>query len=246
MLGQVWNYCKENRILIFDHSKNLRAPQTCAYATLRQSVANLMFHNVSFNFATAISKFDTFSSYHIICAQIAKVTASSFLFELSELVCTRNLLYPISFFLFELSEFVCTKNVFYPILLFPLLSHPKLLPLWSVPDGQHSSPPVTYFFFYWHWARGALPAGATLLGWPNYGVDGRLNKAREDYSWVYLKEDYGTSRSYRASHLNFSLTNGNQNFPLPCSSWDFLKKRYRTMVSFAHSTRSSFLACSWT
>jgi hypothetical protein len=21
-----------------------------------------------------------------------------------------------------------------------------------------------------------LPAGATLLGWPNYGVDGRLNK----------------------------------------------------------------------
>jgi hypothetical protein len=133
--------------LIFDHSKNLRAPQTCAYATLRQSVANLMFHNVSFNFATAISKFDTFSSYHIICAQIAKVTASSFLFELSELVCTRNLLYPISFFLFELSEFVCTKNVFYPILLFPLLSHPKLLPLWSVPDGQHSSPPVTYFFF---------------------------------------------------------------------------------------------------
>ena len=50
--------------MIFDHSKNLRAPQTCAYATLRQSVANLMFHNVSFNFATAISKFDTFSSYH--------------------------------------------------------------------------------------------------------------------------------------------------------------------------------------
>jgi hypothetical protein len=27
--------------------------------------------------------------------------------------------------------------VFYPILLFPLLSHPKLLPLWSVTDGQH-------------------------------------------------------------------------------------------------------------
>jgi hypothetical protein len=23
-------------------------------------------------------------------------------------------------------------------------------------------------------AHGALPAGATLLGWPNYGVDGRL------------------------------------------------------------------------
>jgi hypothetical protein len=28
--------------------------------------------------------------------------------------------------------------------------------------------------------RGALPAGATLLGWPNYGVDGRLNKLSEN------------------------------------------------------------------
>jgi hypothetical protein len=55
------------RELYFDHNKNLWAPQNCAYATLQQSVANLMFHNVSFNFATAISKFDTFSSYHIVC-----------------------------------------------------------------------------------------------------------------------------------------------------------------------------------
>jgi hypothetical protein len=48
---------------------------TCAYATLRQSVANLTFRNVSFNFATAISKFDTFSlSYHIVRKRIAKVT----------------------------------------------------------------------------------------------------------------------------------------------------------------------------
>jgi hypothetical protein len=58
----------------FDHNKNLWAPQTCAYATLRQSVANLMFLNVSFNFATAISKFDTFSSYHIVRTRITKVT----------------------------------------------------------------------------------------------------------------------------------------------------------------------------
>ncbi len=50
------------------------APQTCAYATLRQSVANLMFLNESFNFATAISKFDTFSSYHIVPTRITKVT----------------------------------------------------------------------------------------------------------------------------------------------------------------------------
>jgi len=58
----------------YDHNKNLWAPQTCAYATLRQSVANSMFRNVSFNFATAISKFDTFSSYHIVRTRIAKVT----------------------------------------------------------------------------------------------------------------------------------------------------------------------------
>ncbi len=33
-----------------------------------------MSRNVSFNFATAISKFDTFSSYHIVRTRIAKVT----------------------------------------------------------------------------------------------------------------------------------------------------------------------------
>jgi hypothetical protein len=113
--------------------------------------ANLMFLNVSFNFATAISKFDTFSSYHIVRAQIAKVAASFFLFALSELVCTRNFFYPISFFLFALSELVCTKNVFYPILLFPLLSHPKLIPFWSVPDGQKDRflhPLLPKFFFF--------------------------------------------------------------------------------------------------
>jgi hypothetical protein len=32
--------------------------------------------------------------------------------------------------------------------------------------------------FFFHWACGALPAGATLLGWPNYGVDGRLNETK--------------------------------------------------------------------
>ncbi len=39
-----------------------------------KSVANLLFHNVSFNFATAILKFDTFSLYHIVRTRIAKVT----------------------------------------------------------------------------------------------------------------------------------------------------------------------------
>ncbi len=71
MLEQVRNQRKGNRILIY-----LWVPQTCAYATLRQSVANLTFRNVSFNFATAISKFD----------------ASFSLFALSELVCSKKYL----------------------------------------------------------------------------------------------------------------------------------------------------------
>ena len=36
--------------------------------------------------------------------------------------------------------------------------------------------PVFLKFFFSHWAFGAPPAGATLLGWPNCGVDGRLNE----------------------------------------------------------------------
>ena len=54
-------------------NKNLWAPLTFAYTTLWQKVAILTFHNVSFNFATAISKFDSFY-YHIVHKKIAKVT----------------------------------------------------------------------------------------------------------------------------------------------------------------------------
>jgi hypothetical protein len=54
-------------------NKNLWAPLTFAYATLWQKVAILTFRNDSFNFATAISKFDTFY-YHIVRKRIAKVT----------------------------------------------------------------------------------------------------------------------------------------------------------------------------
>ena len=46
--------------------------------------------------------------------------------------------------------------------------------------------------FFFHWARGALPAGATLLGWPNYGVDGRLNKAR--LSWTILQTQLSSQK----------------------------------------------------
>jgi hypothetical protein len=102
------------RELYFDLNKNLWAPQTFAYATLWQSVTNLTFCNVFFNFATAILKFDTFSLYHIVRTQIAKVTASFSLFALSELVCTKKVPYPIHYSLFI---------------------YPKLILLWSVTDG---------------------------------------------------------------------------------------------------------------
>ena len=65
------------------------------------------FANVSSNFATAISKFDTFSLYHILRTPIAKVTASFSLFSLSELV-----------------------------IHYSLLIYPELILLWSVPDRQ--------------------------------------------------------------------------------------------------------------
>jgi hypothetical protein len=108
-------------------------------------------------------------SYHVVSYVNESRRWQTFsLFALSELV----------YSLFSLSELVCTNKEFYPIILLPLLSHPKLLPLWSVTDRQTEGR-TTFFTPYgsfFHWARGALPAGATLLGWPNYGVDGRLNK----------------------------------------------------------------------
>ena len=66
------------------------------------------------------------------------------------------------------SELVCTKKYFTPFC-YSLLIYPKLLPLWSVPNRQKDREILHPL------KRGALPAGATLLGWPNYGVDGRLN-----------------------------------------------------------------------
>ncbi len=77
-------------------------------------MANLTFHNVSFNFATTILKFDTFSSYHIVHTQIAKVTASFSLFALLELVSTKKVPYSIHY---------------------SLLIYPKRILLWRIPDG---------------------------------------------------------------------------------------------------------------
>ncbi len=121
-----------------------------------------MFHNVSFNFATAILKFDTFSSYHIIRTQIAKETAS--------------------FSLFALLESVCTKKVPYTIH-YSLHIYPKLIILWSVTDWQTDwrtkfFTPCSLSSFFVLWARWALPAGTTLLGWQSCGVNGRLECPR--------------------------------------------------------------------
>jgi hypothetical protein len=37
--------------------------------------------------------------------------------------------------------------------------------------------PLLHKFFFFTERAGPYPAGTTLLGWPNYGVDGRLNEA---------------------------------------------------------------------
>ena len=113
----------------FDHNKNLWAPQTCAYATLRQSVANLMFLNDSFNFATAISKFDTFSSYHIVRTRIMKVT-KKFRF------CTIG----ISMYQKRIFPYFIIPSTFSPQASSPLERYGRTE---GQKDGQHYSPPVT-------------------------------------------------------------------------------------------------------
>jgi len=108
-----------------------------------------------------------------------------------------------TFSLFALSELVCTKNVFYPILLFPLLSHPKLLPLWSVPDGQKdgqiSTPPITLVLFFPTECAGPYPqaqlywAGRTM-GWMANWTRGVIK-----ISWKF-----GKIKLTRTHPLNFT------------------------------------------
>ncbi len=73
--------------------------------------------------------------------------------------------------------FVITNNC-HPLLLFPTYS-PQAYSLLEHPTQTekilHSLFPKLFFF---HWARGTLSAGATLLGWPNSGVDGQSNKEK--------------------------------------------------------------------
>ena len=134
---------------------------TCAYATLRQSVANLTFRNVSFNFATAISKFDTFS---IVPYRTYPNREGDRL---------------LSFCPFGISIFpFCTIGIsMYQKRILPyynsLLSHPKLLPLWSVTDGQTNlnTPRYLTSFFFPLSARGPTYPQAQLywagrtMGW---------------------------------------------------------------------------------
>ena len=74
--------------------------------------------------------------------------------------------------LFAWSELLCTNKVFNPIH-YSLLIYPMLIPFHTRIDKILH--PLFPYFPPPHWARGALPAGATLLGWPNYVVDGQLN-----------------------------------------------------------------------
>ena len=135
---------------------------TCAYATLRQSVANLTFCNVSFNFATTISKFDTFSlSYHIVRKRIAKVT--DFL----------------SFCPFGISIFpFCTIGIsmyqkrILPYFIIPYFLTPRFFPFGALRTDRFQHPPIPYFFFFPLSARGPTrrrnSTGLAELwgGWP--------------------------------------------------------------------------------
>jgi hypothetical protein len=69
-------------------------------------------------------------------------------------------------------------------------------------DGQISTPPVTKFFFFsTERAGGPYPqAQLYLLGWPNSGVNGRLNK-------------YSTKKKVRRVLARKSLPRTNQNSP---------------------------------
>jgi len=109
-----------------------------------------MFLNVSFNFATAISKFDTFSLYHIVHTRIAKVT---------------------NFFPFCTIGISMYQKHISPYFIIPYLFTPSFFPFGaSQTDGQHSSPLVPEVLFFPTERAGPYPqaqlywAGRTM-GW---------------------------------------------------------------------------------
>ena len=128
---------------------------------LRQSVANLTFRNISFNFATAISKFDTFS-IALSYVNESRRWQSFSLFALSELV----------YSLFSLSELVCTKNVFTLFYYSLYFLTPSFFPFGAFRTDRFQHPPIPYFFFFPLSARGPTrrrnSTGLAELwgGWP--------------------------------------------------------------------------------
>jgi len=66
----------------------------------------------------------------------------------------------------------------FPFLTIGISMYPSFFPFGAFQmDRQTTFFTPCYLSYFFHWARGALLAGATLLGWLNYGVDGRLNQA---------------------------------------------------------------------
>ncbi len=68
------------------------------------------------------------------------------------------------------------RQIFVPSIIIPYYLPQAYSPLERYRWMDKILHPLFPKLFFFHWARGALPAGATLLGWPKYGVDGQSNK----------------------------------------------------------------------
>jgi hypothetical protein len=140
----VWNYCKGNRILIIIKifGRHKLVP-TLRSGKVWQIWCFSMFLSILL-LATAISKFDTFSLYHMYVHESRRWQ---------------------TFSLFALSELVCTKIICYPILLFPLLSHPKLLLFWGVTDRRTDFNTPCYLHYFLFSTKRAGPYPQAQLYW---------------------------------------------------------------------------------
>jgi len=138
--------------------------------------------------------------------------------------------------LFSLSELVCTKNVFYPIVLFPLLSHPKLLPLWSIMDREISTPISPSLLSFSTERAGPYPhaqlywAGRTMGWMADWTSLMRVLKHWFEF-WILLWKMYHSLRYFRThhyfclcftTHITFSADHGgrrHQHIPSPADQW---------------------------
>jgi hypothetical protein len=85
-----------------------------------------------------------------------------------------------------------------PYFIIPYFLTPSFFPSGELrTEGQTNLNTPCYLSSFFFTERGALPAGATLLGWPNYGVDGRLNKnERRPNQTPSSEPGRGSSRTY--------------------------------------------------